>query len=174
MKSHSRVFFLVLAVITLGVGAITFGVTHDSRAQRTTEPFRLVSFDKALKGSYSFTLHGFIGKSSCKPFGVSGVLQFDGSGKVTGGSMTMRIQDQKPWSITIQQPSTYTIKSDGAGAMNISFLSSVSGKGRWELSIAVAKNGDRVFLNLTKAIYDIGLAETPDEGDAATGEAVPQ
>ena len=177
MKANSRRIVVPFAIVAMTFAAISLGVKDNGQAQFSETPrtdLRRLLGNQNLKGSYSFSLHGFLGKSSCKPIGVTGVLSFDGSGNVTGGSMTMRIQDQKPWSMTIQKSSSYTIKPDGTGAMNLWFLSSVSGKGRWELAIAVGKNGDRVFLNLTKAIYDIGLAETPDEGDVGTGEAVPQ
>ena len=63
------------------------------------------------------------------------------------------------------------VKADGTGTINVRFTSTSSGKGRWELAVAVGKTGNRAFLNLTKAIYDIGLGEPPDEGDVATGEA---
>src|SRR5690242_5300189 len=122
LKRIARFVLLLISGLALSLG---FALSHDSFAQRS-EPLRKFTITEPLKGSYNVSLHGFIGKSSCKPFGISGVMEFDASGKVTGGALTMRIQDQPAASITIDQPSSYIVKGDGTGTINLRFVSSSS------------------------------------------------
>ena len=112
--------------------------------------------NRRLKGPYSFCLQGFLG----------GQLQFD--------HPEFGIQNQSPEPIKIdaEQTSTYSLQPDGTGTIKLKVLRG-DVPDHWNLSIAIAEKGKKIFLNVTMNSFDVGLGE-PDHGATAIGEATRQ
>ena len=121
-----------------------------------------------LQGSYSFVVHGVY---LDEPYAASGVLTFDGSGKITDGSATFVLDSMVfPADLLVDQPNTYVVHLDGSGTLRVFFAATI-GFGL-KFAIAITDNGRRVYLNATGLRAPLTSEDIP--GPTATGEASQQ
>lgn len=132
---------LALAVVLVLISALAVLSPVSARPQNQ---------NKLLNGSYSLVLHGFAAPNlsavPTEPFGCSGFVQFDGSGNIT--ALSLVVNQAGVVATSVGGGGTYSVAADGTGTMKLTF---VMGPGiqSFEFAIAVAQNGDHIFLNLT-------------------------
>jgi hypothetical protein len=131
-------------------------------------PVRTPNQNHLVQGAYSFVLHGTY---AGEPYAASGVLTFDGAGKITGGSATFVLNSGVATADLLADPqSTYVVQSDGTGTLRVFFASS-AGFGL-KCALAVSDHGRLIYLNTTGLRSPITFEDT--SGPTATGEASQQ
>ncbi len=109
----------------IGLAALTAlaGCSNSSREMSTVQAQQAYS-NSAVSGTYAFTYFGYNLQNSGDASSAAGTVQFDGSGNISGGSLSAQVGGGQVCQYAVK--GTYSVQSSGSGTATLNTTTSDS------------------------------------------------